>query len=216
MVHNLSEKDSILHEYMEALRNVDKQTDRAVFRQNLKNVGRYIGFAMSGTMSYVTTRIETPLAPCDQRVLSDDMVVITILRAGLPLHEGLLDVFPKAENGFISAYRKHDGDDFTIEVEYVACPDLTDKVVVINDPMLASGQSFINAWEALLEYGKPRKIVLAAVIAAAEGVEYVSANAPGEFDLWVGAIDPELSPRKYIVPGLGDAGDLAFGHKIQH
>lgn len=201
---------------MEELRNVDKQQDRFVFRENVKRIGRVIGYELSKGLSYKTLSINTPLSPHDQQVVEDSVVVITLLRAGLPLHEGILDVFPHAENGFISAYRKHDGDDFTIEMKYVACPSLEGKVLVLNDPMLATGSSMLAAWEVLLQYGKPKKVVIASVIASKEGIENVIHEAPTDFDLWVGAIDPSLNPSKYIVPGLGDAGDLSFGEKLQH
>jgi uracil phosphoribosyltransferase len=124
-------------------------------------------------------------------------------------------MFPQAEHGFISAYRKHDGDAFSIEVEYLVCPDLTDKVLILNDPMLATGQSFINVWNTLLHYGTPKRVILAAVIASKEGVAYLDEAAPDRFDLFVAAIDEQLNEQKYIVPGLGDAGDLSFGEKVQ-
>lgn len=197
------------------LRDVHLQQGQAGFRQNIRNVGRVIGYELSQTLSYGVKEIETPLRKHQQHRQQDQVVVITILRAGLAMHEGILDVFPEAENGFISAYRKHHEDgSFHIEVEYVACPDLTDKVLVLNDPMLATGGSFLNALSALEEYGKPKTIHLAAVIASEEGVKHVIDNGP-EMHLWVGAIDPELNADKYIVPGLGDAGDLAFGPKLQ-
>ncbi len=213
--YNLSEQNSVVHDYMERLRNVRKQKDRSSFRKNIERIGSFIGFEVSKTLNYREIEFNTPLAAHRQLVTDDSIVVITILRAGLPMHEGILDVFPDAESGFISAFRKHDGDAFTIEVQYVACPDLTGKVLVINDPMLATGSSMITAWEALLAYGQPKRVILAAVIASEEGVAYVHRLAPTAFDLWVGAIDPELNELKYIVPGLGDAGDLAFGEKLQ-
>ena len=216
-IYNLSEQKSALNLYMRQLRDVNTQSSKSQFRDNISKIGTGIGLEISKTLNYKSELIQTPLDKMEQDELADALVVVTILRAGLPMHNGLLEVFPEAENGFISAYRKHDDQgEFSIEVEYVACPDITDKVLVINDPMLATGGSFINAWQALLELGKPKRVCLAAVIASKEGVDYVLKNAPSEFDLWVAAIDPLLNEHKYIVPGLGDAGDLAFGSKMQH
>jgi uracil phosphoribosyltransferase len=215
-VYNLSDQASAVLNAMEMLRNVQKQGDRSRFRQSIRSIGRFIAYEISKTMSVSKLKIETPLASHEQRVLADEVVVVTVLRAGLPLHEGILDVFQEAENGFVSAYRKHDGESFHIEIEYIACPDLTGKVVIINDPMLATGQSMLNAWEALLNYGKPKRVILAAVIASQQGIDHVLRHAPSDFDLWVADVDPELNEHKYIVPGLGDAGDLAFGTKIQN
>ncbi len=197
------------------LRSVKIQGDKEKFRNNIQKIGRAIGFEISKTLAYEQMTVKTPLKEHVQQVVGDDIVVVTILRAGLPLHQGILDVFPHAENGFISAYRKHSADDFVIEVEYVACPSIEGKVLILNDPMLATGQSFINAWKALLTYGKPKRVVLAAVISSKEGIEFIKKEALDSFDLWVAAIDPDLNEQKYIVPGLGDAGDLAFGTKVQ-
>lgn len=202
---------------MRQLRDINTQTSREHFRRNVEKIGQVIGYEISKKLDYKTESIDTPLAAMDQNALADEIVVVTILRAGLPLHNGILEVFPEADNGFISAYRKHDENGgFTIEVEYVACPEISNKVLILNDPMLATGRSFINAWEALLKLGKPKSVHVAAVIASEEGLAYIQENAPSEFDLWVAAVDPELNPDKYIVPGLGDAGDLAFGTKAQH
>ena len=214
-IHNLSEAPTALDNYMFELRNIEVQNDREKFRNNIQKIGRAIGYEISKTLKYKNTMVQTPLKAHRQNVLEDEVVVVTILRAGLPLHQGILDVFPQADNGFISAYRKHDGDKFEIGVEYVACPSLEGKVVILNDPMLATGRSFINAWKALVQYGKPKRVILAAVIGSEEGVEYIKAEAEDSFDLWVAAIDPTLDDHKYIVPGLGDAGDLAFGTKEQ-
>lgn len=214
-IHNLSASPSAVDNYMYELRSVEVQNDREKFRNNIQKIGRAIGYEISKTLAFTKTTVQTPLKEHVQTVIEDEVVVVTILRAGLPLHEGILDVFPQADNGFISAYRKHDGDDFVIEVEYVACPSLENKVLILNDPMLATGQSFINAWKALSQFGKPKRVILAAVIGSEEGVQYIQKEAEDSFDLWVAAIDPVLNDQKYIVPGLGDAGDLAFGTKIQ-
>ncbi|MEZ4721232.1 MAG: uracil phosphoribosyltransferase [Flavobacteriales bacterium] len=215
-IHHLGEARSAIDNYMADLRNVDVQTDRAMFRENIRRVGRAIGLEISKTLDYKEVLITTPLAKHGQFQLGDEVVVITILRAGLPMHEGILDVFPKAENGFISAYRKHDADgSFTIDVGYVACPSLEGKVLILNDPMLATGASFENAMYALKEYGKPKALHLAAVIASQYGVNALDKSFGDDVELWVAAIDPELNEDKYIVPGLGDAGDLCFGPKLQ-
>jgi uracil phosphoribosyltransferase len=214
-IHNLSASPSAIDNYMYELRSVEVQNDREKFRNNIQKIGRAIGYEISKTLAFNKTTVQTPLKEHVQSIIEDEVVVVTILRAGLPLHEGILDVFPQADNGFISAYRKHDGDDFVIEVEYVACPSLENKVLILNDPMLATGQSFINAWKALSQFGKPKRVILAAVIGSEEGVQYIQKEAEDSFDLWVAAIDPVLNDQKYIVPGLGDAGDLAFGTKIQ-
>jgi len=214
-IHNLSDSPTAVSNYMYELRSLDVQNDREKFRNNIQKIGRAIGYEISKTLTYKKAVVQTPLKEHAQSVIEDEVVVVTILRAGLPLHQGILDVFPQADNGFISAYRKHDGHDFVIEVEYVACPSLENKVLVLNDPMLATGQSFINALKALSQYGRPKRVILAAVVGSQEGVEYIQKEAEEPFDLWVAAIDPELNDQKYIVPGLGDAGDLAFGTKIQ-
>lgn len=215
-VHKLSDQKSAVSLFMRQLRDVDTQGSKEHFRRNIEKIGQVIGYEISKELTYKSVEINTPLALHKQDVLQDDIVIVTILRAGLPLHNGLLDVFPEAENGFISAYRKHDETgDFEIEVEYVACPDITGKILILNDPMLATGGSFVTAWNALLKLGTPKAVHIAAVIASTEGVQYVQDNAPMEFDLWVADVDKELNASKYIVPGLGDAGDLAFGPKAQ-
>jgi len=215
-LHNFSDSPSIIDHYMWQLRDVQIQKDRDRFRENVRRIGRVIGYEISKHLNYKEHSIQTPLAQKMQRVLDDNVVSITILRAGLPLHEGILGAIPMAENGFISAYRKHDDSgDFNIEIGYVACPDLTDKVLILNDPMLATGSSFVNALEALKPYGKPKSVHIAAVIASQDGVDNLMNTLPSDICFWIGAIDPELDHKKYIVPGLGDAGDLAFGEKMQ-
>ncbi|GAB4381633.1 MAG: uracil phosphoribosyltransferase [Salibacteraceae bacterium] len=207
---------SAVDTYMRELRDVNLQNDSERFRRNLQRIGWAIGMEISKTLEYRKTEISTPLGNHRQRVFDDEIVLISILRAGLPLHQGLLDVFPHAKNGYISAYRKHhNSGGFEIEARYVACPDLTGKVVVLNDPMLATGSSFITALEILKAYGQPKSFHLAAVIASSQGVDALK-NTGLNAQLWVADIDPELNADKYIVPGLGDAGDLAFGPKLQN
>lgn len=214
-VINLSEQRSALDVYLHQLRDVDLQKGRHTFRENVRRIGRAVGYEISKKLSYNSEQITTPMDVHEQFLLADSLVIITILRAGLPLHDGLLDVFPEAESGYVSAYRKHDMlGNFVIEIGYVACPDLTDKVLILNDPMLATGSSFENALKALEQYGSPKSIHLVSVIASTAGAERI-ANHPAKGTLWVGAIDPILDKNNYIVPGLGDAGDLAFGPKLQ-
>jgi len=213
---NFSDKPSALDHYLWQLRDKSIHSNPDLFRENLRRVGRVIGYKISKELEYTDKQIETPMQSMKQRVLSDSVVAITILRAGLPLHDGILSAIPSAENGFISAYRKHTPNgSFEIEVGYVACPNLEGKVLILNDPMLARGSSFINALSVLKEYGAPKRIHLAAVVASQEGVDRLLNELKSEVRIWIGAIDPEMDENKYIVPGLGDAGDLAFGEKLQ-
>ena len=213
---NFSETHSIMDHYLWQLRDKSIHNDPDWFRENLKRVGRVMGYEISKELEYCEKEIQTPMKSMTHNVLGDTVVAITILRAGLPLHDGILSAIPNAENGFVSAYRKHHSDGgFEIEVGYVACPNLDGKVLILNDPMLATGSSFVNALSALRKYGKPKAIHLAAVIASQEGVDKLLQELDSDIKLWIGAIDPELDENKYIVPGLGDAGDLAFGEKQQ-
>jgi uracil phosphoribosyltransferase len=201
---------------MKELRSVELQTNRALFRENLQRIGILMGYEISQHLVYDTKQIKTPLGTHNQPILKDEVVIVTILRAGLPLHNGFLQAFPKSENGFVSAYRKHKSDGtFEIKVGYVTCPDLTDKVLILNDPMLATGASFENALIALRPFGLPKEVHLAAVIASQPGINHLDSVLPEDSKIWVVDIDPELNADKYIVPGLGDAGDLAFGSKLQ-
>lgn len=214
-VINLSEQRSAIDGYLYQLRDVDLQRGKHAFRENVRRIGRAVGYEISKKLNYKAEKITTPMDVHDQFLIADSLVIITILRAGLPLHEGILDVFPEADSGYVSAYRKHDNlGNFVIEIGYVACPDLTGKILILNDPMLATGSSFENALTALEKYGTPKSIHLVSVIASAAGAERIL-NHSAKGTLWVGAIDPKLDSNNYIVPGLGDAGDLAFGPKLQ-
>jgi len=214
-VHNLSLQDSVFNQFMAEIRDINVQTDRLRFRRNLERVGEILAFEISKTLAYQAKTVTTPLADIECSVLAEQPVLATILRAGLPLHQGLLNVFDQAENTFISAYRIHHDDDdaFDVEVEYLASPSLEGKTVILCDPMLATGSSMVLAYKALLERGTPACIHVATVIASEQGIEFVKQNMPAETTIWAGAIDRELTPRAYIVPGLGDAGDLAYGDK---
>lgn len=214
-VHDLSLKNSVFNQFMAEIRDISVQTDRLRFRRNLERVGEILAYEISKTLSYEARAVTTPLAVSECHVLTEQPVLATILRAGLPLHQGLLNVFDQAENTFISAYRIHHDDDdaFDVEVEYLASPNLEGKTVILCDPMLATGSSMVLAYKALLERGTPRHIHVATVIASEQGIEFVKQNMPAETTIWAGAIDNELTARAYIVPGLGDAGDLAYGDK---
>ena len=214
-VHDLSLRDSVFNQFMAEIRDINVQTDRLRFRRNLERVGEILAYEISKTLSYKTRAVTTPLAVSECNVLAEQPVLATILRAGLPLHQGFLNVFDQAENTFISAYRIHHDDDdaFDVEVEYLASPDLEGNTVILCDPMLATGSSMVLAYKALLERGTPRHIHVATVIASEQGIDFVKQNMPAETTIWTGAIDRELTPRAYIVPGLGDAGDLAYGDK---
>ncbi len=216
-VHNLSLNDSILSQFMSEIRDQQIQTDSLRFRRNLERAGEIIAYEISKALPYKTQVVTTPLGDCDCRVLKDQPVLATILRAGLPLHQGFLNVFDRAENTFISAYRLHNGDDdneFEVKVEYLASPELEGKTVILCDPMLATGSSMVLAYKALLARGKPEKVHVATVIASDTGIRYVQDHLPPETTIWTAAIDTELTPKAYIVPGLGDAGDLAYGEKV--
>lgn len=215
MIHNLSKSNSIFSQYTSEIRNIHVQKDRMRFRRNLERMGEIFAYEISKTLAYENVEITTPLGISNIPLPAQQPVLATILRAGLPLHNGLLNYFDNAENGFISAYRKHHKDgSFQVEVEYLSCPDITDKVVIISDPMLATGTSLVLAYKALLNRGIPSHLHIVCSIASLQGVEYVKRNLPANTTIWCGAIDDELTAQSYIVPGLGDAGDLAYGTKI--
>jgi len=214
-VNNLGQQYSVFSQFMAEIRDVDIQQDSMRFRRNLERVGEIMAYEISKKLVFQHKSVSTPMGVSECSVLQEQPVIATILRAGLPLHQGLLNYFDQAENTFISAYRIHhdDDDDFDVEVEYMASPDLQDKTVILCDPMLATGSSMVLAYKALLERGRPAQIHVAAVIASEQGIRFVQGNLPANTTIWVGAIDKELTSRAYIVPGLGDAGDLAYGSK---
>ncbi len=214
VVINFSSTRSISNDYLRQLRDEDFQLNPTLFRLNLKRFGQMMAYEISKKLNYeeVETITQLGVASCFQ--LSDKVVLGTILRAGLPMHEGMLSVFDHAENTFISAYRQHHKDGaFEIKLEYISSSDLTGKVLILCDPMLATGSSIVQTLNALLsDYGTPKKIHIAAVVASSAGLEYVTIEYP-DATIWIGAEDEELTAKSYIVPGLGDAGDLAFGQK---
>jgi uracil phosphoribosyltransferase len=214
MIHLLSEKNSILCQFIAELRDEKIQQDRLRFRRNLERIGEIAAIEISKTMEYEVKEVITPLGTAGVPVLKEQPIAGAILRAGLPLHQGVLNYFDHADNAFISAYRRHHKDgSFEIHLDYVSSPPIQDRVLIITDPMLASGQSMVQTLRALLERGRPSKIHIVAAIASTEGIDYVKTHLPFDFDLWAAAIDEELTAQAYIVPGLGDAGDLAFGTK---
>lgn len=218
-VVNMSETPSVINQYLSELRDAQIQQDRMRFRRNLERIGELQAYEISRGLSYAETIVQTPLAPCKCQCLAENIVLATIFRAGLPLHQGFLNVFDKAENGFVSAYRYYKDKECRevgVHVEYMASPDLTGKTLIIVDPMLAKGYSLELALDAFLKNGKPRRIILASVIAAQEGVDHIVKcfGDRDDVELWCAAIDPVLNEHSYIVPGLGDAGDLAYGGKL--
>ncbi len=215
MVINLSEQNSLLGNWVSELRNVAMQTDRMRFRRNLERIGEVAAYEISKLLEYEEKEIQTPLGISVCNLLKEQPVLATILRAGLPLHQGLLNAFDAADNAFISAYRKHNRDgSFEISLDYVSCPELENRVVIISDPMLATGSSLVKTIQFLREEGRPKEIHIVVAIACTVGIEFVLRTEPS-VKIWCGAIDEELTAKGYIVPGLGDAGDLAFGNKVQ-
>jgi uracil phosphoribosyltransferase len=215
MIHDLSLSPSALNLYLGELRSVEHQSDPMRFRKNLERCSMLIGYEISKHLHYSEEEVETPLGIADIKTLGTQPVIASIMRAGLPMHQGLLEVFDRAGNAFVSAYRKHHKDGtFTIKVEYVSCPTMENRPLILVDPMIATGSSIIKTLEALKPYGQPGEVYIASIIASREGLEYVDRLLP-EAQIYVGGIDEELTARAYIVPGLGDAGDLAYGPKIQ-
>lgn len=213
LIYNLTSQTSIASDYLLQLRDEVIQLDPALFRRNLYRFGQIMAYEISKKLKYDPVQTVTPLGVADCQKLGDEIVLSTILRAGLPMHEGMLSVFDKAENAFISAYRlNHKDGTFSISMEYISTPDLDGKVLILCDPMLATGASMVKSLNALMEHGTPREIHIASVIASSAGLEYVSIAFP-DATIWIGDEDEELTARSYIVPGLGDAGDLAFGRK---
>ncbi|NCU02396.1 MAG: uracil phosphoribosyltransferase [Chitinophagaceae bacterium] len=215
MVINLSEQHSLVSNWVAELRDTEIQTDRMRFRRNLERIGEVAAYEISKLLPWEEKEITTPLGSSPSKVLKAQPVLATILRAGLPLHQGLLNYFDRADNAFISAYRKHHRDgSFEISLDYVSCPSLENRVVIIADPMLATGSSLVKTVQYLRDEGQPVEMHIVCAIACTVGIEYVHRNEPN-VKIWCGAIDDELTAKGYIVPGLGDAGDLAYGTKVQ-
>lgn len=213
-VVDFSKTNSVVNKFIAEMRDVNIQNDRIRFRTNVQRIGEIIAYEISKELNYESQDVTTPLGIADVNVPSDQIVVAAILRAGLPLHQGVLNIFDDAENAFVSAYRNYNDDyNFDIHIEYIASPSLDDKILVLCDPMLATGGSMELAYEALLSKGTPDKLHVVSVIASRQAIEYLEDKLPNDATVWVGAIDEFLNQHKYIVPGLGDAGDLAFGEK---
>lgn len=217
-VHNLSEENSILNTFIAEIRDVNTQKDRMRFRRNIERIGEVLCYEMSKSLQFKAKKITTPLGKSSTVIFDNDIVLCSILRAGVPLHNGLLNYFDDAENAFISAYRhhKHNPESFEIIVEYLACPSLEDKTLILADPMLATGQSMVATFEALKPFGTPAEVHIVSVIGAQPGVDFISKYFKAEAHLWIATIDDKLNDKGYIIPGLGDAGDLAFGQKLQN
>jgi uracil phosphoribosyltransferase len=211
----LSQKPSLADHFLAELRDANAQKDRMRFRRNIERMGELLAYEISKTLTYRTYKVETQLGTSPARTLLQPVVLATIMRAGLPLHQGFLNMFDHADNAFVGAYRGHNinnEDEFEVEMDYITSPDLTGKTLIIMDPMLATGRSLEKVYHALLRFGIPQQTHIAAVIASAEGVNFLQQRIP-QCRLWLGAVDKDLNEQYYIVPGLGDAGDLAFGEK---
>jgi len=215
MVHNISKENSVFNEFLSEIRNKNVQQDRMRFRKNLERMGEVMAYELSKKLSYSPVEIETPLGSTEMSLIIEQPILATILRAGLPFHNGFLNFFDKADNAFISAYRKRKPgqNDFVVEVEYLSSPSLEGKELIIIDPMLATGSSMVLVYKALMNSGIPKHIHIVCAIASKEGINHVKSHLPADITIWVGAIDDELTANGYLVPGLGDAGDLAFGKK---
>lgn len=216
MVNILSEKNSLLSSFISEIRDIEIQKDGQRFRTNFERIGEIFAYEISKKLEFVSKEVITPLGVAEAFVLKEYPVIASILRAGLPFHHGMLRFFDKSENSFIAAYRKHHKDgSFDIQVEYISSPDLTGRVLILADPMLATGASMVLTYKDLLIKGKPSHTHIVTIIASAQGVEYCKKHLSNkDVTIWVGAVDDELTAQAYIVPGLGDAGDLAFGKKI--
>ncbi|HZK03167.1 MAG TPA: uracil phosphoribosyltransferase [Bacteroidaceae bacterium] len=214
-VIDFNQTDSVLNQFMAELRNVEIQHDQMRFRRNLERIGEIMAYEISRRFDYVEQEIQTPLGISKISVPNESIVLATVFRAGLPFHYGFHNIFDHCENAFVSAYRKYlDEVNFDIHIEYMSSPDIEGKTLILVDPMLATGNSMLLAYRALLSKGTPKKIHLAAVIAARQGVDFVTKTFPQDkTTVWCAAIDPSLNKQAYIIPGLGDAGDLAFGDK---
>lgn len=216
MVYNLSENHSLLSNWMAELRDIQVQKDKMRFRYNLQRIGEVIAYEMSKKMNHKIMPITTPLGIHSSKILLEQPVLATILRAGLPLHQGMLNYFDQADNAFISAYRMHHPDgSFEIKLDYMSSPNLNNRILILSDPMLATGASIIETIQAITTTQQPKEIHIVVAIASAKGIETIHAAFGKDIPIWCGDIDPILNDQSYIIPGLGDAGDLAFGTKMQ-
>lgn len=216
VVHHLSKVNSVLNTFIKEIRDKKIQKDSMRFRRNIERIGEILSYELSKELSYSKEKIFTVLGEKNVNVIQNDLVICSILRAGLPLHQGILNYFDTAENAFISAYRNHTKNetDFDVKVEYFATPSLEGKTLIIADPMLATGKSMVTVYEAIKKYGLPKKIHIVSVIGSEFGVNFIKNHFPKNTELWIADIDKILDEKGYIVPGLGDAGDLSYGSKL--
>lgn len=215
IVHELSKQHTVFNQFIKEIRDVEIQTDRMRFRRNLERAGEIMAYEISKTFDYVSEEITTSLGVAQVEIPASQPLICSILRAGLPMHHGFLNYFDHADSGFIAAYRKHHkGGNFEIELDYISSPNIDDRIVILVDPMLATGASIEIVYKKILTKGTPSKVHIASLIGSDAGVRYVRSKLPSDITLWMGAIDNELTAQSYIVPGLGDAGDLAYGGKI--
>jgi uracil phosphoribosyltransferase len=215
MLNRIGEKNSILNKFVYEMRDEDIQREPMRFRKNMERIGEILAYELSQKLKYVSEIVKTPLGEKEMFILQEEPVIASVLRAGLPLHQGVLNYFDHAESAFISAYRKHkNNEEYDILIEYLAAPNIDKRDLILCDPMLATGRSMVSAYKSLLLYGNPRKVHIVAAIASEEALVYVKKQMPANTEIWVAAVDGDLTAQSYIVPGLGDAGDLAFGEKI--
>ncbi|WP_442265014.1 uracil phosphoribosyltransferase [Tenacibaculum sp. ZS6-P6] len=215
-VFHLAQENSVLNKFLSEIRDENIQKDSMRFRRNIERIGEVLGYELSKRLNYSTKKVHTPLGVKEINLQDNEVILCSILRAGLPLHDGLLNYFDDAENAFISAYRHHlnNSEDFEIIVEYFASPPIDNKTVLLIDPMLATGRSLVSVYAALKNYGIPKEIHIVSVIGSLDGIDYIKNHFPLNTSLWIADIDNELNEKGYIIPGLGDAGDLAFGQKM--
>ncbi len=216
IIHNLETQNSILNQFISEIRDTKIQCDSMRFRRNIERIGEILSYELSKTLIYTQTTVQTPLGDKTMLLPKDELVLCSILRAGIPLHQGILNYFDSAENAFISAYRHHldNSDEFEIIVKYLASPSLENKTLVLIDPMLATGRTLENTFQALKNHGTPKQIHIVSVIGSKIGVDYIKNCFPENTHLWIAAVDDTLNSRGYIIPGLGDAGDLSYGSKL--
>ncbi|TCI85840.1 uracil phosphoribosyltransferase [Tenacibaculum sp. M341] len=215
-VYHIAKANSVLNKFLSEIRDQDIQKDRMRFRRNIERIGEVLAYELSKKLNYTSKNITTSLGVKKTNLFENDLVLCSILRAGLPLHVGMLNYFDDSENAFISAYRHHPNNDeeFEIIVEYFASPPIDNKTLLLIDPMLATGKSLVHVYEALKNYGKPKEIHIVSVIGSLDGIDHIKSHFPEDTSLWIADIDPDLNESGYIIPGLGDAGDLAYGQKM--
>lgn len=215
VVHILDKNNSVLNHFISEIRDVSIQKDSMRFRRNIERIGEIISYELSQELHFKEQNVQTPLGEKKIKLLSDQLVLCSVLRAGLPLHQGILNYFDQIENAFISAYRQHSSpEEFEIKVEYLATPSLDNKILILADPMLATGSSLAAVYKSLQKMGKIKEVHIVSVIAARDGIDFIKNHFPENTHLWVATVDQKLNSKGYIVPGLGDAGDLAFGSKL--